>query len=185
MKYSKYVMSDGFEIAYDPKTLLPVKPKRIPFKVKAIAFGLVFMVISSTISPSNLHILYTPEYVPEFTETNLLDSLKSAGVYFPELVFRQMKHETGNFKSKLFLECNNLMGMTYPSSRKTTASGYRLGFDPATNKTYKYCVYSNWVDAVYDYKLYQQTNFNEKYYLSFLRNSGYAEDQNYISKINK
>jgi len=175
-----YKSKDGFIYRYDSETLLPIKEKRVwRWPLVTILF-IVIIGITTPIGISQckdvkkfLHI----KTVPPLTEQNLLDSLVKWNCYFPELVIKQMKIESANFNSNIFHQTNNLMGMTYPSRRQTTAIGkYKVG-------KYTYAVYDNWVSSAKDYLLFQQTYFTEKYYHSFLENVGYAEDSSYINKI--
>jgi len=77
----------------------------------------------------------------------LYDEIKSQGVVFPDIVFGQALLESGNFKSNVFKENNNLFGMRLPKVRKTTAIGKNRG----------YAKYENWVQSVGDYLLWQQS----------------------------
>ena len=116
------------------------------------------------------------DFVPEFSENNLMLVLTVLGVKEPEIVFRQAYLETGGFTSKIFLENHNLFGMKLPYKRKTTALGKKRG----------HAYYSNWVDSVRDMILYQkyyQNAIKRSYnYYSFLENR-YAEDPKYINKL--
>lgn len=175
-----YKTSDGFVFKYDPVTLLEYKTFRIRKIWILVSALVVLMMISLPIKslvrlPKNFNVI--GKYVPAFSEDALLDSLKEWNVYFPELVLKQMKLETGNFSSTLFKEANNLMGMTYPGKRVTTATGkYKIG-------KYTYAAYDNWVESAKDYAIFQKIFFTEKYYKLFLNNSNYAEDTSYAIKL--
>lgn len=84
--------------------------------------------------------------VTEFNPKNLLVALREAGIAFPELVWAQSKVESGNWKSGLFKNNNNLFGMRKAKVRKTTAIGSRKG----------YAKYISWIECVKDYKLWQE-----------------------------
>jgi len=180
-KYKIYE-SDGFVYKFDPETLLEYKQ----FKVRRIwilLFSIVMLsLIVQPLSSTQVNRFFRSSgwlkhYVPKLTEQNLLDSLISWNVYFPELVVKQMKLESANFSSNLFMNTNNLMGMGYPYKRKTTASGKYV------SGKYTYAVYANWVESAKDYAIYQKSYFTEKYYHMFLNNCNYAEDTSYTTKL--
>jgi len=81
----------------------------------------------------------------KFTEEKLIDLLKELNVKFPYIVLAQAKLETGNFKSNVFKQNNNLFGMKEARVRVKTAKG--------TNLNHAY--YDNWQESVYDYAFYQ------------------------------
>ena len=148
---------------------------------------------NNSVVPEITMIKLTPEFSPE----NLLAELEKSEVFCANEVFAQMKLETGSFKSGLLRETNNLMGMRYPFSRPTVACGiylperdqiiYEKDRDQLRKyaKENHYAVYSSWQDAVADYKLWQEYNFNgRERYLKFL-GAVYAEDTLYVSKIRR
>jgi flagellum-specific peptidoglycan hydrolase FlgJ len=98
----------------------------------------------------------------------------------PDIVYAQARLESGEFKSRLFLDYNNLFGMRLPLVRQTTATGRAMG----------HAVYKHWSESVYDYMLYQQyyesligVDFNYIDYYYFLKMYGYACDRHYIKKL--
>lgn len=100
----------------------------------------------------------------------------------PEIVYTQARLESGEFKSKLFLDYNNLFGMKVPAIRPTMAIGEAMG----------HAQYKHWSESVYDYLLYQQyfekylqIDFNDINYYDFLKLYGYAKDKHYITKLIK
>lgn len=115
---------------------------------------------------------------PEFTPDKLKKYIKSCGIMHPEIVFAQAKIETGNFKSYIFKEGNNLFGMKLATSRPTTAIGEISG----------HALYQNWMQSVQDYALYQSAYLrklkSKENYLDYLREN-YATDQEYVLKIKK
>lgn len=127
---------------------------------------------------------------------NLKLEIQCADLLCPDEVYAQMLLESAHLKSDLTVKANNLMGMRYPFSRKTTAIGIYLGKtgeiiigDKSELKKYAkeshYAVYASWQDAVADYKLWQESVFRVKEkYLAFLGNV-YAEDSLYVNKIQK
>lgn len=181
-KYKTYETSDGFKYKFDPHTLLEYKSFRVRKIWILISSIIILSFMVQPLSSTQVNNIFRSagllkRYVPKLTEQTLLDSLISWNVYFPELVVKQMKLETGNFSSNLYKNTNNLMGMGYPYKRKTTASGkYQSG-------KYNYAKYDNWVESAKDYALYQKEYFTEKYYHIFLENNNYAEDTSYTSKL--
>ena len=109
----------------------------------------------------------------KFTEEKLINLLKELNVKFPHIVLAQAKLESGNFKSNVFKQNNNLFGMKEARVRVKTAQGTNL------NHTY----YKTWQESVYDYAFYQCRYLggvrNEKEYFIAL-DASYAE-ANYYS----
>lgn len=89
------------------------------------------------------------------------------------LVYAQAKHETGNFKSNIYIENNSLFGMKVPRKRKTTVKGENRG----------HATYSSRISSIYDYFLRQQyfhINYTTVHqYINKTKESGYAEDTKY------
>lgn len=111
------------------------------------------------------------------TEEKLLSYIRELNIAHPKIVLTQAKLESGNFKSSIFKSNRNIFGMRFPEKRNTTAIG--------VNKNHS--VYSSWRKSVEDYKIWQDT-YAKKYktkrqYLKYL--SSYAEDKQYINKIEK
>lgn len=115
----------------------------------------------------------------EFSEEKLKAFLKEKNFKFPNLLFEQFRLESGNFKSSLFKTNNNMCGMRLASSRVTTRSGEQNG----------YAYYDTWKDCIIDYALrqapYMQNIHTEQEYLQYLKDSNYAEDPEYINKLQK
>ena len=94
----------------------------------------------------------------------------------PDIVMAQAIIESGNFKSNIFKENNNLFGMKMPEYRKTTAIGINRG----------HAVYRNWRESVIDYALWQGKRARYQTTSQYLRRlRSYAADPNYITKIKK
>jgi len=114
----------------------------------------------------------------KFTEKRLVEHLKKLNVKYPEIVYAQAKLETGYFKSKFFLENNNLFGMKLAYIRPTVAKGQKDG----------HAFYDDWQDSVVDYALYQSYYLRDvktkEQYLSYLKQY-YAADSLYIDKLKK
>ena len=111
-----------------------------------------------------------------FSEDNLKNLLLELNVRFPHIVLAQAKLESGNFKSHMFLENNNIFGMKEAKRRPTTNKGTQNG----------HAYYENWKDCVIDYAFYQAAYLNslktEDQYYQYL-SASYAEDPKYISKV--
>lgn len=113
-----------------------------------------------------------------FNKEQLASMLKELNVKFPHIVMAQSIIETGRWRSKVFLENNNLFGMKEANRRVSTSKGTQL------NHAY----YNHWRESVYDYAFYQcryLSNINtEDEYYQYLDGS-YAEAGDYIQVIKK
>lgn len=111
-----------------------------------------------------------------FTKNKMVEMLSGLNVKFPWIPMAQSMVETGQWKSDIFLENNNLFGMKEATSRITTAIG--------TNKNH--AEYNTWRESVYDYAFYQSRYLGkiktEADYYEYLAAS-YAEDPRYVIKI--
>ena len=111
-------------------------------------------------------------------QRDVYQEIIAMGIKFADIVLAQAILESGNFKSKLAKENNNLFGMRLARVRETTAKGQKYG----------YANYLSWKDSVKDYKLWQDSvlknkkNMTRTQYLSYL-NRIYSETPNYISRI--
>ena len=111
-----------------------------------------------------------------FSEDALIILFKECNVKYPHIVLAQAKLESGNFKSKIFKQNNNMFGMRKARQRITSAQSEK--------DTYAY--YRDWIDCVHDYGMYQSAMMcnvaNEVEYFTKL-DERYAEDTTYISKL--
>ena len=141
-----------------------------------LGFWLGFGIISNDIVINSDGIYAIPHQKDVFTEQKLKQYLIELNVKFPNVVFAQAKLESGNFRSKIFEENNNLFGMKQPSVRTTTATG----------EQYNHATYNSWRESVLDYALYSckyTSNIQtEEEYIAYL-GSRYAEDTNYVNKL--
>lgn len=114
---------------------------------------------------------------PKFTKQALIEYIKEKGIIHPDIVFAQAVLETGNFKSCIFRENNNLFGMKLAKIRETTAIGYNYG----------HAVYNNWQESVDDYLLWQQmwqkTPIHTEHHYFELLDRLYAEDERYVQTL--
>ena len=103
--------------------------------------------------------------------------LKDNNAWYPEILLKQAKLESGNYLSDVYMNSNNLYGMKKVGKRQTTQ----------LNTTYKgYGCYTNWCESVLDRMLWDINRFNnvkptEEEYLEAM--SIYAENPDYISKL--
>ena len=111
----------------------------------------------------------------EVNDSILYQFLFDNNAWYPEILLKQAKIESGNYSSNIYKSNNNLYGMRKPYKRSTTQSGINKG----------YGVYQNWCLSVLDRLLWDYYHFDEKptkeEYLNKLQ--FFAEDSNYISKI--
>jgi uncharacterized FlgJ-related protein len=121
------------------------------------------------------------EVAEEISHQGLYDQIVESGIKFPEIAFVQAIIESGNFKSRLFKNHNNLFGMRFPGKRQTTSIG--------RNKK-GYARYEDWNDSVTDYYFWQSFFMRKKNvrtreeYLDLL-DDVYAEDKSYVSVIRR
>lgn len=118
-----------------------------------------------------LRILYIKQ--SEFNIELLKEYLTLTDSINTDIPIRQFILETEWFKSNKFIRDNNIAGMKYPKSRKTTAINSNKG----------YAVYKHWTCAVDDYMLWRNNWISRGYdisnYYKFLSDIGYAESKDY------
>lgn len=101
----------------------------------------------------------------------------------PSLIYAQAYHESDGFTSNLAVTYANVFGMTFPTVRDTTATGW---FQSAPGAP-KFATYNSYSDAVRDYFLRQRafhiadTDDPAQYMFDTVQ-SGYAEDPDYLAK---
>lgn len=111
------------------------------------------------------------ETVPAFYALSPEEGLKEALIYYnvdyPDIVYSQAILETGNFKSRVCYEYNNLFGLY--NSRKGD-----------------YFRFNHWVESVVAYRdMIQGGHRYEEHYYDYLKKIGYAEDKDYSNKVKK
>lgn len=152
---------------------------------KLIITGCTFLLIAGLLGSASYNKIENPvlpdvdtviDHGDPFSEENLVKLLKDCNVKYPHIVLAQAKLESGNFRSKLFKQNNNMFGMKKARRRATTAKYAKSGF----------AYYTDWVDCVYDYILYQDNILskisNEKEYFAKLGRT-YAQSPTYVSKL--
>ena len=116
--------------------------------------------------------------IDPFKVVELKEYLIDLNVKFPDIVYAQSRLETNGFKSKIFRENNNLFGMKTATKRSSTNKGEQHG----------HAYYDNWRESVLDFALWQcrylSTINTRGEYLRYLK-ANYAEDPNYINKLEK
>jgi flagellum-specific peptidoglycan hydrolase FlgJ len=111
------------------------------------------------------NIIYKPILILELTWDNIIKELKANGIKHIDVVLKQIKLETGNLKSNVCLNNNNLFGLTYKGER--------------------YLTFNHWSESIKCYKKVQnKMRHNENYY-AFLKRIKYASDNKYINKLKK
>ena len=108
-------------------------------------------------------------------EDSVFTYIVELNIKHPNVVLKQAKIESGNFKSKVFIENNNMFGFKKAFKRANTQVDTNRG----------YAVYDSWQDCVVDYALYQTysaKNLSREEYIIFL-GKHYAEDPNYKNLI--
>lgn len=156
--------------------------------IKQLVFINIIFILILTLSFKSFYkdkkeIIYSNEYIPvkllvdSFSMSKLKTMLECLNIKHSDIVLAQAILETGNFKSKVFIENNNLFGMKLSKTRPSTALGL--------NNNHAY--YNHWTESVYDYAFWQTTfcrRLSREEYLDYL-NSVYAEDNSYKQKLLK
>lgn len=101
----------------------------------------------------------------EVNEEVLYNTLKHYDFPNPAIITAQAVLESGNFKSKLCKDNNNLFGLY-------------------NSRTMSYFKFDSWISCVFAYKQFILSKYNpEEDYYRFLDRIGYAEDSLYESKV--
>ena len=139
--------------------------------------AVTFTLTSNSSKPTQMPIIQEVK-TTDFTEEKLIEYIKELNIKFPHIVLAQARLESGNFKSNIFKENNNLFGMKEAKQRISTNKGTNLG----------HAKYENWKECVVDYALYQATYLSkfktEEQYYSYLADN-YAANGNYIKLVKK
>jgi flagellum-specific peptidoglycan hydrolase FlgJ len=99
--------------------------------------------------------------------------MEEYNIQYPRIVLAQIILETGWLKSRIYKENNNLFGMKLAKKRVTTAIGSNLN----------HAIYSNLRSSIEDYAIWQHSKYKGGDYYAFLKDVGYATDENYINKL--
>ena len=111
----------------------------------------------------------------ELNFKNAWEAMIDLNVSYPRIVFNQLVIETGNLKSSLCKNNNNLFGMKMPNRRFTWA----FKKTRQNNSFYKH-----WIYSVLDIFEYQLTRKN-KDYRSHLISSRFAKSKSYGLRMSK
>lgn len=112
-------------------------------------------------------IVIEPDFFDKSPEEGLLEALNYYGVKHPNIVYAQAVLETGNFKSDLCINDNNLFGL-YNSRKK------------------RYYTFDHWTESVEAYIDFIQCKYKPPNdYYQFLKDLPYAEDKEYINKLKR
>lgn len=110
-------------------------------------------------------IVIEPEFFNKSPKEGLIEALNYYGVKHPEIVYAQAVLETGNFKSDLCINDNNLFGLY-------------------NSKEGKYYTFNHWSESIKAYVNYVQYKYKPPNdYYTFLKELPYAEDKDYITKV--
>jgi len=124
------------------------------------------------------NVIYVTEPDREFNPQNLKDLIIELNIKYPHIAYAQAVEETGFFTSAIFRENNNLFGMKQPRIRATTALGTNRG----------HAQYSNWMNSVKDYALWQSSmarNINSESEYLLMLDRIYAENPEYVNNIQR
>lgn len=128
--------------------------------------------------PFEKELIVLEDKIDTFSRDELIIMLKNLNIKHPHIVLAQSILETGNFKSTIFKQNNNLFGMKEARQRVKTAKGTQL------NHAY----YDNWKESVYDYAFYQcrylgRITDEEEYYKAL--DASYAEADHYSQALKR
>lgn len=150
-----------------------MKKKVIVILLISIVFGFATGYSLHHLVHSNIEdtVIVLPEHpyylTSEVNEEVLYKTLKHYDFPSPAIITAQAVLESGNFKSRLCTEKNNLFGLY-------------------NSRTMSYFQFDSWISCVFGYKKYILNKYKpeENYYL-FLKRIKYAEDSLYCSKVKK
>lgn len=118
-------------------------------------------------------------YLTVVPEISLHDSVReymlNIGMKEPEIVFKQCLLESDKFKSPIWKENHNCLGMKVAYQRPTLAIGENRG----------HAVFKSWQDCILDLRIWQIKYYKDttENYYNFLNRMGYAESTEYESKL--
>jgi uncharacterized FlgJ-related protein len=86
-----------------------------------------------------------------FSREKFIEEVVASGFKFPEIIIAQAYIESEHFKSPVWKENNNMLGMRLATTRFTLATGENL----------KHAVFKNWKDCVKDRLIYEALYLNK------------------------
>jgi len=144
------------------------------FSIVLLGVGIVPKATIHNLTPEE-RIIVVREY-NGFTNGGLVEYIRHLNFKYPHIVLAQTIQETGNYKSQIFKENNNLFGMKEAVIRTNLAKGTKRG----------HAYYGSWQESVTDYALYYATYLSdirtEGEYFEYLRQN-YAEDPTYVERL--
>ncbi len=145
------------------------KFKYLPYTLGMLGVFLIIGLLSSNNQPDKVPYKQGEQSVTidldkneSFTPDNFKKEINKLGIKHSSIVYAQARLETGNFKSKYFINKNNLFGFRGNNG---------------------YMTFKSWQDCVDYYKRWQNKRYKGGDYYNFLINIRYAEDSLYISKL--
>jgi hypothetical protein len=165
---------------YNKKSLQFERVELLNLGIKVfMAIGISSLLFGLTVEskkPTESEILVYVSQYNQFSEEKLVNMIKELHFAFPYIVYAQATLESGNFKSTIFKENNNLFGMKSASVRINNSKGSHN----------EHAYYASWAESVYDYALYSATYLfslkNEDDYFDYL-SKFYAQDGQYVIKL--
>lgn len=164
-------------------------------KFKGILFIPLFFLIllTSFIKAPNNKIYHNPIIINNviteidttpLTKENVWQFIQEIKILHPKVVYQQMIVETNNFKSKICIENNNLVGQRVEAINNDGTYRYPH-YNIKKIKNRDHLVFANWKLSLIHYKEFQNYNYIAKdwNYYNFLTNLGYAEAPNYINVL--
>lgn len=119
---------------------------------------IVFLLLSiGYFNEANYYLLYS-KY--PLTAENVKMAIYDLNIQYPESSYELSKNESGNFKSRIAKEYNNIWGMKFPRKRTTLAIGRGIS---------NYAKYDCWLSSVIDYKIWQGPKRIQGDYTKYLR----------------
>ena len=143
--------------------------------------------INMLINKSGKYAIAGKQAIPTDSLIKIYDLAMKSDAWYPEVIYAQAVLESSSGKSELARTCNNLFGMKKASTRPNTQINYMVNERTSLEKIYG--VYMNWQHSVIDRILWDEWVFSGKkptreQYMAKL-GGVYAEDKQYVSKLNK
>lgn len=142
-----------------------------------------FSINTDTINTININKLTLVETAKttdfKFSVENLNKYLKEKGIDDTSYIIAQFSLESGNFKSNLFINSNNICGMKSGKKRKATVIGRTKS---------GYAKYANWTNSVDDFLSWLERhslNPNSSTYIYKLKQKHYNNSSKYANLILK
>ena len=143
--------------------------------------------VNMLINKSGKYAIAGKQVIPTDSLIKVYELAMKSDAWYPEVIYAQAVLESSSGKSELARTCNNLFGMKKASTRPNTQINYMVNERTSLEKIYG--VYMNWQHSVIDRILWDEWVFSGKkptkeQYMAKL-GGVYAEDKQYVSKLNK